>query len=274
MRIAAPHENVETETSIDGFLDGSMMLEQPRKGHRIGTDAMLLAASAPPQMNSLADMGAGVGAVGIAAALMHPNAAVMLVENDPIACALARSNVERNGLGDRVRVAELDIFSAADARSEAGLGAGSIDLVLTNPPFFSDGEGRPSPIAQKRRSHVMENGDLDGWMRAAAFFLKPRGTIVLIHRADAIARLLTAMTRRFGALRLLFLHKNAAEPATRILVKAVLGSRAPLEVLPPLYLHGADGRFTDEAKALHMGQGRIDWATGTVVSTHRAGHDQ
>ena len=42
------------------------MLAQPRKGHRVGSDAALLAAVADLGEGRLVDVGAGVGAVGLA----------------------------------------------------------------------------------------------------------------------------------------------------------------------------------------------------------------
>ena len=260
----------EPITSIDAFLNGRMVLEQPQKGHRIGTDAILLAACAPPDRKIIADFGSGVGAVGIAVALMHPHIEARLVENDPAMCALARRNIERNGLVQRVKVAEISVFASEPARSSAGLCARSVDAVLTNPPFFSKGTGRPSPIAQRRNAHIMQDGNLDDWLRAAAFALRPSGAIVLIHRAEAVGETLAAMQGRFGALKLLFLHKSATEPASRVIVNGVLGSKAPLTILPPINLHETGGAFTDAAAALHRGQGHIDWQTGAVELIDRA----
>ena len=37
------------------------------------------------------------------------------------------------------------------------------------------------------------------------------------------------------------------------------GSKAPLRLAPALILHGADGRLTAEADAIHRGERLIDW---------------
>jgi tRNA1(Val) A37 N6-methylase TrmN6 len=58
---------------------------------------------------------------------------------------------------------------------------------------------------------------------------------------------------RFGDARLRAVQPKAEEPAIRILVTAVKGSRGPLALCPPLVLHGPDGRFTDEGAVLHGG---------------------
>jgi tRNA1(Val) A37 N6-methylase TrmN6 len=256
-------------TTCDAFLDGRMRLIQPRLGHRIGTDAILLAACAPgPEAAgelALADLGAGVGAVGIAAALRLPDAKVQLVENDPDIVGLATENLRLNRLDSRVSIVAVDVFASARLREAAGLSPASVDIILSNPPFASAAAGRVSPNEKKRLAHVMQNGDLEAWLRAAAHLLKPHGTLALIHRADALKQVLDALSRGFGALRLIFVHPTLGAPATRLLVRAVRQSRAPLQILVPIILHeAAGGGFTPEAEALHRGAAIIDWVKGGV----------
>jgi tRNA1(Val) A37 N6-methylase TrmN6 len=63
----------------DWLLGGRLRLQQPAKGHRAGTDSVLLAASLPLRPGGLlADLGAGAGTVGLIAALEQPDLAVML----------------------------------------------------------------------------------------------------------------------------------------------------------------------------------------------------
>jgi len=47
--------------------------------------------------------------------------------------------------------------------------------------------------------------------------------------------------------------------AHRLIVSGVKGSKAPLRITAPLILHGADGRLTAEADAIHRGDASIDW---------------
>lgn len=240
--------------SDDLFFGGRLRLLQPRKGHRVGTDAALLAAAARSRMAdgaSVADFGAGVGAVGLALAIAGAGAAT-LVEIDPTTAALAAENVRRNGLGDKVEVRICDV-------AEAGRGAGrplreSLDLVATNPPFDAAGRFRASPDADKARAHAAGSGLIETWMRAAARVLKPGGHFVMIHRPEAIGELVAAAAGRFGEVRLRAVHARADEPAIRILLAARKGSRAGLAVLPTFVLHGAGEVFTPEALEAQRGE--------------------
>lgn len=230
---------------------GTLRLAQPAKGHRAGTDAVLLAAAAPPEARVVLDLGASTGVVGLRVAMTHRQARVTLLENEPAMVALAEANVGANELAGRVscRLADaLALGGQPDLRE-------AFDLVLTNPPYFAPGRGRPSPVAQKRRAHEM-TGDLETWLRNAATVLAPGGRLVMIHRADALDEVLAACRRRFGSLRLKFIHPEAGAPAHRLLVAGRKGSRAGLAVLPPLVLAEA-GVFTAEARALHEGTAHL-----------------
>src|SRR5262249_60918670 len=60
---------MSVEVTEDAVLGGKLRLKQPRSGHRVGHDAILLAAACPARAGECAvDLGAGVGAAGFAVA--------------------------------------------------------------------------------------------------------------------------------------------------------------------------------------------------------------
>ena len=73
---------------------------------------MLLAAAAGAPARRIVDVGAGVGAVGLALLQRWPEAHGDLVEIDPDLAALARDNAALNGLGARARVVAADALEA------------------------------------------------------------------------------------------------------------------------------------------------------------------
>lgn len=239
----------------DALLGGRLLIDQPASGHRAGTDAVLVAAAGPPNARRIVDLGAGVGTIGLALARANPDAQVTLVEIDPALAALARSNAALNGLDAQITVVETDIAAQGARR---GLATGAADAVVTNPPFHDVTRMRVSANRMKSVAHSAPISLLDAWCRAAAAVLAPGGSLTLIHRPDALPMILEALSGRFGAIQLLPVHPIANAPATRLLVRAVKGSRAPLSLLPPLVLHEA-GRFTPRAEALSRGDAAIEW---------------
>ena len=247
------------EISCDRFLGGRLHLRQPACGHRAGTDAVLLAAGVPANAGGRAiDAGAGVGAAGLAASLAAPGLHVVLLERDPALVGLARDNIAANRLEDRAVIAEADLLSPQSCQA-AGLAPATADLVLTNPPFLAADKVRVSPDRGKADAHVIGPGGVEAWLRACLTLLKPGGTFLMIHRADALADILGAIGIRLGAVVLLAVHPSAASPATRILLRGIKGRRTPLAIASPLVLHEQGGAFTAHAEALHRGETRIDW---------------
>jgi tRNA1(Val) A37 N6-methylase TrmN6 len=239
----------------DRLYDGRLVLRQPEKGHRIGTDAVLLAAAAPPLPRGLiVDVGAGAGAVGLTLAQTNPGATVALLEKAPVA-EFARRNIAANGLEARARVVEADLFDVA-ARKAEGL-VEAADLVVTNPPFLNARESRTSPDAERAVAHVLDEGGIEKWLRASLALLRPGGDFALIHRADALDAVLAALAGRLGGLEILPVFPREGEKAVRLILRGRKGSKAPLALLPGLTLHGEDGRFTPRAEELHRGGGRL-----------------
>jgi tRNA1(Val) A37 N6-methylase TrmN6 len=246
---------VTPETSLDEILGGRLRLRQMRQGHRVGADAVLLAAAAGPPARRIVDVGSGVGAIGLALLTRWPEARADLVEIDPATAALARENAGINGLSDRVRVLELDLFDAS-ARRRAGLSNGEADLVVGNPPFFAAGDVRSSPDAARARAHVFAGADasLQKWIVSSLALLAPGGRFAVIHRPEALPVILAAFGQRLGAVAVRPVQPRGDADAIRVLISGLKGSKAPLRVLPALVLHEASGGFTPLSAAIHRGE--------------------
>ena len=244
--------------TCDAFFGGRLALRQPARGHRGGTDAVLLAAAVPRDCGGLVyDAGAGVGTAGLGIALACPGARVGLIENDPLSARLAAENVVANGLAARVDVHACDLLSAA-ARRAAGV-IGDAALVVTNPPFHEAGSVRASPDPRRAAAHLSGIGGLEAWIAACLALLGPHGHIVLIHRADALPQLLGALDRRVGAITVLPIQTRIGADARRILVRAIKGSRAPFAIAPALCLQDERGAFTPALQAINRGEAALAW---------------
>jgi tRNA1(Val) A37 N6-methylase TrmN6 len=242
------------DVTDDAVLGGKLRLKQPKRGHRVGHDAILLAAACPARAGErVLDLGAGVGAAGLALAARVDGTEVTLVEVVAELAALAAENARRNALAERVHAVALDVAAPARAFAAAGLGPESVERVLMNPPFNDPLRQRASPDSQRRLAHAGPHGTLVAWSKTAARCLSSRGTLSLIHRAEGLAEVLDALAPAFGAVMVLPVHGRAEEPAIRILVRATKASRAPLVLLPGLALNDASGRPTPEAEAVLRG---------------------
>ena len=214
-------------TGEDSLLGGAVRLLQPVRGHRAGTDAVLLAAAAPASTGDVVtDAGAGTGAVGLMIAARLA-VRLILVERDAALADLCRHNLALNGREGHV----------ADSRPP-------------RPPFLGGG-GPCGRRGRSRRHQSALSGSGQGTAVARSGRAPPRmscppaGTGSGCNRAPpccglgatarprcsgltALAAILAGLEGGFGAIVLRFVHPRAEESAIRVLVRAVKGSRAPL----------------------------------------------
>jgi len=245
--------DVILEHTEDAFLGGQLKLRQPKTGHRAGHDAVLLAASCRARAGErVVELGAGVGAAGLAVAKRVGGIELALVEIDPALAALARDNASANGVPAQICV--LDVAASAQAFVAAGLPPDSADLVLMNPPFNDAARHRASPDQGRASAHVAQPATLTDWIAAARRILKSGGVLTLIWRADGLSEVLTALDHGFGSLVVLPVHGDAGKPAIRILTRASKGGRAPTQILPSLMLNGTAARPAEEVAEILAGK--------------------
>jgi ribosomal protein L3 glutamine methyltransferase len=122
------------------------------------------------------DLCAGSGCIGLACALAFPEAEVVLSDISPDALAVAAINVEKLGLGARVRLVQSDLCNDID---------GSFDLIVSNPPYVAEEEYGELPeefLREPRLGLVSAQQGLDIPLRIltqAAHYLTPHGALVL-----------------------------------------------------------------------------------------------
>jgi tRNA1(Val) A37 N6-methylase TrmN6 len=242
---------IPPDVTDDAVLGGRLRLLQPRRGHRFGHDAILLAAATRARSGDrIADLGAGVGTAGLAVAARVPGTQVKLVEISASLATLAALNAARNQLVDRVNAVALDVGASAADYAAAGLPAASCDAVLMNPPFNDPARHKPSPDGRRRSAHDLAPASLVTWVDAAGRLLRRGGALSMIFRTEGLTDLLGALSGRFGAIVVLPVHGKPGGNANRIIVGAVKGSGAPLAILPGLVLATEEGKPTDAAEAV------------------------
>ena len=85
----------------------------------------------PERVNAVLDLGTGSGCIAIAVAMEFTAARVDALDISADALAVARMNVARHGLADRVRLIQSDMFAAISAHPQGNL----YDVIISNPPY-------------------------------------------------------------------------------------------------------------------------------------------
>lgn len=234
-------------TTLDLFLGGKLVLRQPYTGYRAGFDPVFLAAAVTAFADAeVLDMGSGIGTAGLCLLARLPTITVTGVELQPPLADLARQNAAANGLEGRYQVVEGCLASRPLA-----LRGRAFDHVITNPPWYEPGTIRPPRADSKATGHLEGSADLDEWLKAASRYLKPKGQLWLIHRADHLGRIMAGLAGLpLGEIRVVPVWPKRNRAATRVLVTARKDSKAPMELLPGLVAHDEDGAYSQAAEAI------------------------
>ena len=218
------------------FLGGLVHVWQPREGYRSGVDAVYLAASAPAVSGeSVLDLGSGAGVASFCLGARVKQLSLHGLELHPAYASLAETNAARIG-------ANLTVFRGDVAGPPADLRALSFDGVIANPPYFRAGAGL---ISEAKEAAHHETVPLSVWVDCALRRLVPGGWLVMIQRAERLMELLGALDGRAGDIRVKPIAGRTGRPATRVVVKARKGARAPLTLCAPLIEHDGEAHVSD-----------------------------
>jgi tRNA1(Val) A37 N6-methylase TrmN6 len=201
-------------------------LVEPRRGYRFRPESAYLAEllgqrSVPPPAR-IVDLGAGSGVLAVIAAATYPDAHVVAVERQPEAADRARRNLAVYAAG-RAEVV------CGDLRETHSVGAvrvalgGPADLVVTNPPWYPEGWGRPSDEASSHASTHALHGGVAEFLRVARTLLAEGGALWVVYDATRLADLLVAAGEQgFGMHALVWLpdrREGRGDEATRVWVE-------------------------------------------------------
>jgi tRNA1Val (adenine37-N6)-methyltransferase len=239
----------------DALFGGRLRLFQPAPGfgYRTNVDALLLAAFAGQGRRGVrraVDLGAGVGAVGLA--LLHLGIAehVDFVEREPMIAELCAKNVAANGFNRRAAVHSGDLAVKLGAIAAPLVHAAS--LVVANPPFVApERDGRTARAPRSTLRQRSRHGELLPFVRAATDALGKRGRACFVYPAHAALDLmLLAREAGLEPKRLRFVHGKSDRPARIVLVELANAKTGGLVVETPLVETGDDGRPSREVAAL------------------------
>ncbi|NBV44813.1 MAG: peptide chain release factor N(5)-glutamine methyltransferase [Planctomycetia bacterium] len=125
----------------------------------------------------IADVGTGSGAIAVALAKHLPHAVITATDLSAEALAVARSNVERHGVVERVTLMEGDLLAGA---------TGPFDIVVSNPPYVREDEfaGLPADVRLHEPRGALVSGPtgvevIARLAAAAAPLLAPGGWLVV-----------------------------------------------------------------------------------------------
>jgi release factor glutamine methyltransferase len=194
---------------LDLFLDRRVLIPRPETEIVVEVAIKELGALGLGRRRLAVDLGTGSGAIGLSLAVEVPGVNVWATDISHDALAVTRANVAGVGspAGPRVRLAQGSWWDALPTEL-----AGTIDLVVSNPPYIAAGEELPAEVKE--------------WEPASALVAGPSGL-------EAVASIIGSARdwlARPGRL-VLEIAPHQAEAATRLTLDAGFDEA---EVLPDL----------------------------------------
>ena len=227
----------KSNTTIDDFLGGAVRLKQTE--YRATSDAVLLASAVPAKEGqTVLDVGCGSGAVVLCLMARVKGLNAFGVDNQEQMVCAAKENALLNK--QSVVVEKMDITNPPSKWKEM-----QFDHVFSNPPYFTETPTRQNTItanAHKQTTPLAE------WLDFCIKKVKTKGTLTVIHRAEAVPEILSVLQNRMGKITLVPLYPKKGVCPKRVIIQATKASKAPFRLHTGFVLHNKDNSRTKWAE--------------------------
>lgn len=220
-------------------------LEQPKTGFRFSTDSLLISSfvSVPSKARVL-DLGTGCGVIPLGIMLCNPGKQISIsgIDINSEMVSAAQSNIAALGFSDEISVFNGNVCEPVFAP------AGSYDLVVSNPPYRTEGRGRSCPDDAKNKARFEVECGLDEFTATASRMVRNRGRVCFVFLAERLTELISSFTsHRLEPKRIKFIHGRINSPAKVVMVEAVKNGKPGLQLEPPLILYSDDGSVAESS---------------------------
>lgn len=165
--------------SLDFRVSPDVLIPRPETELLVEIALRLARESAPARPLRIIDLGTGSGAIAVALASELTSAEIIATDVSAEALAVAAGNAVRNGVAERIRFVQGDLFDAIQPER-------LVDLVVSNPPYIrrSDIDTLEPEVSRWEPRGALDGGldGLDYYRRIAAQafrYLAPHGALAV-----------------------------------------------------------------------------------------------
>ena len=182
-----------------------------------GEGTGLLDAWLTDRTRRVLDLCTGNGSLAVICALAYPEMTIDASDVSSEALAVARRNVERHGLANRITLIESDLYARV---------RGPYDLILCNPPYVTDASLASLPPEYRAEPRLALAGGADGMdlvrpiVGEAAAHLSPDGVLVL-----EVGRERANFERAFPRLEVAWLETSGGDDCVLVATREALAAR-------------------------------------------------
>lgn len=213
-------------------------VEQDNVPFKLGTDGCLLGAwtTISTSAQSVLDIGTGCGVIALQIAQRAPQAQITAIDIDSVAAQVAGRNFQHSPWAARMRAMHVSLQDFPDSK---------FDLIVSNPPYFSDSLVCPSERRGTAR-HTLQLSFRD-LMRGVERLLSCDGVFSVVLPTDAVRDLLSCTILR-PVRRCDVVTKPGVEPKRTLL--ELSWKHVPVSLQTLLIESEVHGDYTQEYRTL------------------------
>lgn len=219
------YENEDIAEIYEGYT-----LIQKKDGFRFGTDAVILSDFFNGKRDGkILEIGSGNGIIPILLIAKNKVAKIKALEIQSEIAELAKRNVKRNNLEDRIEIVNIDVKELKEGNL--------YDYIISNPPYMALDGKIINENESKRIARHEVTLDLEEFIKNAKRLLKPRGELFFVHRSHRFLEIARVLEKNdFSIKRVRFVHYNMEKEASLVLVEASKGRKNIFKVETPIFL--------------------------------------
>lgn len=197
-----------------------------------------------PTVKKILDIGTGNAPIPLILS-KKTKAEIIGVEIQKEVYELAVNSVKLNNLDKQIKIVHADIKEYSKT-----LPTDSFDLITCNPPYFkvaknsNFNESNYKTIARHEVALTLED-----IMQIAKKLLKNNGKIAIVHRPERLVDIIEVMRENnITPKKIQFVYPGKNKEANILLISGTKNGKPGIKIMPPLYSHLANGKYTNEIK--------------------------
>jgi len=217
---------------IEDLGDKGLKIIQASDSYRFSVDSIfLLNFIRVKNYEKIIDLGTGSGIIPLLLFGKRKGLSIYGIEIQKNLADMARKSIELNKLQNHITIIQEDLKNIKDVFKNQ-----QFDVVVSNPPYISIGQGKINPSSSKAIARHEIKGDLEDIISASNYLLKNKGRIYLIYRSAKLIKLLLALKKYSIEPKVVkFIHPRQGKNANLVLLEGIKGGKEELKIEDPIF---------------------------------------
>lgn len=206
-----------------------------------GIDAVLISHFASvKKKQTVVDLGTGNGIIPLLLNINHPHTNYIGIEKQKEVHDLSLKSIEKNNLNN-IQFIHSDIQHVLDHLNKS-----SAHVVISNPPYFSQGDALINDEDVKAHARHETTGNLEDFIRTASQLLVEKGQFYMVHRPMRLVDIFFYCRKYNLEPKLIqFVYPHQDKPPNIVLIKCIKNGNKELKYANNLYVYDENRNYTE-----------------------------